>query len=220
MELMLPNKSLKARTDTTPYNGHTSLYIAGFVGGLAILIITAIMASSGKATGWEYTWFMAVNGWGDGLYRVMVIITFFGSMLGAAAAVAAAFFLRFYRLAWRLALTIFGAYGVAYFAKEFIDRHRPEQLFTGEHVRILETGMGFPSGHATAITVIALSILPYVPWKLRWILPIIIAAVALSRLYLGVHVPLDVVGGVALGTAAVSFVRILPQSLRVWLRID
>jgi len=88
------------------------------------------------------------------------------------------------------------------------------------HTRAIETGMGFPSGHATVITVIMLSLIPYLRNKWRWFPPLAIVLVCLSRLYLGVHFPLDIVGGVALGTAAVAFVRILPQSLRVLLRVD
>jgi membrane-associated phospholipid phosphatase len=80
--------------------------------------------------------------------------------------------------------------------------------------------MGFPSWHAAAITVIMLTLLPYLRGKWRLAVPLLIAAVCISRLYLGVHIPLDIVGGVALGTAIVASIRILPQHIRVLLRID
>lgn len=209
-----------AKQDTTPYKGHFRLYVIGFVLALVTFGVAAYAAYQGRATGWESTWFHAVNGWPDGWYHFMVIVTFFGSTLWAPFPVLIAFLLRFYRLAWRLALSILTAYGFAAIMKHLIDRERPLGLFQDVHARIAETGMGFPSGHATLITVVTLTLLPYMPWKWRWTIPLAIILVALSRLYLGVHVPLDVIGGVALGTGVVAFVRIMPQPLRVLLRID
>ena len=67
---------------------------------------------------------------------------------------------------------------------------------------IEQSGYGFPSGHATN----AVSLWGYigVVWhKLgRWVWPLLLAvmvAEAFSRLYLGVHYPLDTVGGLILG---------------------
>lgn len=87
-------------------------------------------------------------------------------------------------------------------------------------VRLAETSLGFPSIHATLVTAVALTVMPYVSWFWRIALTCIIIAVCLSRVYAGVHLPLDVMAGVALGTAAVALVRLTPQSLRVLLRID
>lgn len=209
-----------ARQDTTPYKGHFKLYVVGLVIAVLVFGISAYLAHKGMAMGWESTWFHHVNGWSESWYRFMVVMTFFGSTLWAPMAVFIALALRFYRLAWRLALSILGAYSIVFVAKHFIGRDRPVALFQDAHVRIAETGMGFPSGHATLITVVTLTLLPYLPWKWRWIVPLAIILVSLSRLYLGVHIPLDIIGGVALGTLVVALVRIMPQPLRVLLRID
>ena len=210
----------EARHDTTPYKGHFGLYVGGFIAAIILFGLTAWIAAQGRAMGWEVSVFHAINGWSDGWYRLMVIVTFFGSTLWAPIAVGLALVARFYRLAWRMALSILGAYSIVFFAKHIIERERPLGLFQDVHARIAETGMGFPSGHATLATVITLTLLPYLPWKWRWIVPLVIGLVCLSRLYLGVHVPLDLIGGVAVGTAVVAFVRIMPQPLRVLLRID
>lgn len=211
---------MTARTDTTPYKGHVALYMTGFVVALIVFVVTTILALNGTATGWEYTWFMAINSWSEDLYRPMKAITFLGSIWMAAATVIVAFFVRFYRLAWRLAFSILTAYGLVTLAKFCIGRERPVELLGSVSERAVEFGMGFPSAHAAIITVIVLTLVPYLRWRWRWLVPLLIGAVAVSRLYLGVHAPLDVIGGVALGTAIVAAIRILPQPLRVALRID
>ena len=201
--------------------GRNALYIASFCLALLVFAAAAFLAAKGKPTGWEYSWFRSINGWSEGWYHFFTVVTFFGSTLGALLSVIVVFATRAYRLAWRLALTIIGAYGIALVAKHVIGRARPVELLTGVHARAVETGMGFPSGHATVSTVIAFTLWPYLPKKLRYaIVPLFIGLVCLSRLYLGVHFPLDVVGGIAVGIGAVSFIRILPQAFRKRIRIS
>ena len=65
-------------------------------------------------------------------------------------------------------------------------------------------GAGFPSGHAQAAT--TFWGMAAVSAKRRWftlIAAFVIAAVALSRLYLGVHLPVDVIGGILIGMLVV-----------------
>ncbi len=179
------------------------------------------LALNGKPLSWEYTIFMSINGWGDGWYRLFAVITFFGSMLMAMLSVVALYLTGIYRLALRLAFVSLGAYAVAFLAKHFIERARPVELFSGVHTRVVETGMGYPSGHATFITVLVLTLLPYIPKPLRWIAIIAaIGLVCLSRLYLGVHLPLDLLGGIAIGAGAVAFIHILPKKVQRMLRIN
>lgn len=191
-----------------------------FAVAVCIFGVSVYFSRQGNVFGWELSLFTAINVWPEGLYRFMFIMTFFGSTTMALLIVLLAFAFRMYRLALRLSLTILGAYGIVAFAKHFVGRDRPIGLVEDAHVRIAETGMGFPSGHATLITIIMLSILPYIPKRWRWVLPVPIVLVCLSRLYLGVHLPLDIVGGLALGTAAVAFTWILPRPLKEWLRIS
>lgn len=211
---------MAAKTDTTPYKGHVALYLTGLIAAVLVFIAATVLAGKGTATGWEYSWFMTINEWPERWYYPMVIITALGSGWMAAASIVVAFFARFYRLAWRLALSIMTAVVIVAAAKHFVDRERPEGLFDSLHERAVELGMGFPSWHATAITVIMLTLLPYLHGKWRLLVPLLIVAVSLSRLYLGVHIPLDIIGGMALGTAIVASIRILPQHIRVLLRID
>jgi membrane-associated phospholipid phosphatase len=211
---------MAAKTDTTPYKGHFKLYLTGLILSLLVFAVGAFWANSGKPMDWEENLFLSVNGWPEALYKPMMILAFMGGGWFAATAVATAFATQFYRLAARLAISILAGYGLTAICKHLIDRARPDAIVGDAISRATEAGMGYPSTHAAIITIILLTLLPYLKWRWRWIVPVGIAAVCLSRLYLGPHLPLDVVGGVALGTAIVAFVRVLPQPLRVALRID
>jgi undecaprenyl-diphosphatase len=79
-------------------------------------------------------------------------------------------------------------------------------------------GSSFPSGHAATAFAGAV-ILTMLVRRAVPLLFVLAALVAFSRVYVGVHYPLDVVGGAAVGAAvAVMFlygVRALPRPLRV-----
>lgn len=207
--------------ESPSYSGRYRLYAAALAVALLVFGFTTYLALRGSPLGWEVSMLAAINGWSEGWYRFFTIATFFGSTWMALVVVAGTFLARLYRMAWCLALTIIGAYGVAFLAKHFIERERPFEILTTIHARVAETGMGFPSGHATLSTVIALTVWPYLPKRWRYVLvPVFIGLVCLSRLYLGVHFPLDIIGGIAIGVGAVSFLHILPPAWRSFLRIQ
>jgi undecaprenyl-diphosphatase len=80
--------------------------------------------------------------------------------------------------------------------------------------------MGFPSGHTMMITVAVLSLWPYLPRRWRWFFLLLIPLMGLSRIYLGVHAPLDVIGGFAVGAVVVGAMRSLPVFIRKFFRLD
>jgi membrane-associated phospholipid phosphatase len=210
-----------SKTDTAPYHGHNALYIGAFIVAVLLFGATAAMAYHHGIASWELSLFHSINNWPNSLRTFFLGCTLFPeSMWTAAVAVVLAFVFRMYRLSWRLAVAFIGGYGFAFIAKHVIGRGRPFEMFHDVHQRASESGMGYPSGHTMMITILMLAILPYVPGKWRWLLPIPVVLMALSRVYLGVHYPLDVVGGFAVGLGVISFIRILPQPLKVFLRLD
>lgn len=77
-----------------------------------------------------------------------------------------------------------------------------------------ESTFSFPSGHAMGSMTLAMTVV-LLAWHTRWRWPAVIAAglfvllVGLSRIYLGVHYPSDIIGGWAAGMAWVVGVYLL-----------
>jgi undecaprenyl-diphosphatase len=65
------------------------------------------------------------------------------------------------------------------------------------------------SGHIAVVTSLALVAWPWLPRWGRWAAGLAVAAVFLTRMYVGAHLPLDMVGGAALGVTVGALVRLL-----------
>ena len=94
------------------------------------------------------------------------------------------------------------AWGLAKAIKVFFDRPRPGVLFDDAYLHgDVVTGLGYLSGHAAIAATLATVAGPWLPRRLRqlaWGLALLVGA---SRIYVGAHLPLDVLGGYALGWA-------------------
>jgi membrane-associated phospholipid phosphatase len=103
------------------------------------------------------------------------------------------------------ALTVLLAAAVAWrldnVLKAIIDRPRPPGLVDDLVVREAATGFGFPSGHTTMAFALAAALHPTLPARWRWAAWALATLTGVSRMYVGVHWPMDLVGGAALGTA-------------------
>lgn len=76
---------------------------------------------------------------------------------------------------------------------------RPVNLFNNVHPLFLETGYGFPSGHATFFSALAVAIF-LKHKKAGYIFMVFAFLIGIARIVSGVHSPLDIFGGFVLGS--------------------
>jgi len=84
--------------------------------------------------------------------------------------------------------------------KTRIGRGRPADVLEGANVRgHAQTGLGYPSGHAAVAATLASITMP-APAAVQQVAAVAFGGViGGTRMYVGAHLPLDVVGGVAIG---------------------
>jgi len=178
--------------------------------GLAILLACTATVRPHEVGVLEADQFRLVNDLPDALYPAFWLVMQAGNVLavGVASVVVAA--TRRFWLAANLAITGVGVWLAARWIKHEVGRERPADLLDGVHLRgPHDNGLGFVSGHAAVAVAIATLIVPYLGRRLRWIAVLVAALVCGSRLYVGAHLPFDVIGGAALGWAAGSLVHLL-----------
>lgn len=76
-----------------------------------------------------------------------------------------------------------------------------------------ESDKSFPSGHTTAAFEIALSFFLTLNKKYSWIFPVVAVFTGFSRIYLMVHFPTDVIGGVIVGVIAGLLAYIIASAI-------
>ena len=94
--------------------------------------------------------------------------------------------------------------------KELVARGRPDALGLAPHLPVAaELGHGYVSGHAAVAFALAGAISAHLrrPWS--GLLFALASTVALARVYVGVHLPLDVVGGAACGLLIGELARVV-----------
>jgi membrane-associated phospholipid phosphatase len=141
------------------------------------------------------------------LNQAMIILSYGGTLIWAISAVLLGLV---FRGRWPGVFQVTLAIGLAalladFAAKPVVARHRPFVSYTGFELMAKPQRSGsFPSTHAAGAFAGAFALSRVFP-EMRAAVWIMAALVAFARVYVGVHYPLDAIGGVVIGLAAAAF---------------
>ncbi len=174
--------------------------------GLVVFVASAIAAGGQQLSSAEGFVFETIYGLPDGLTPLFLAITQLGSEWMVLVLALVAVTDKIKGLAFKVVVNGVATFIAVEYAKIMIARPRPFVLQDFVESREpLVAGYGFPSGHTAMATVLGFTLLPYLPRRFRPIVPVLVVLVGLSRIYMGVHAPLDIIGGLAIGLVIASF---------------
>lgn len=186
---------------------HTDLVRVGL--GLAVLGVGFLLTQQGELSAVERDAFRLLNDLPGIVLPAVWAVMQLGNVVAVPAVAAVAALFRRFRAARDLLAAGLLAYVAADVVKSVVGRERPGGLPVGAVLHEGPIGgIGFVSGHSAVAAALATAIAPYlsrrgrrVVWALAW-------SVALARVYVGAHLPLDILGGLALGWAIGSAVHL------------
>ncbi len=176
---------------------------------ICVVLILSFYVHFAKYTSWESNFFQRFYDMPLAWKSIMQVITMSGSILMVMLVVAGLYTRQKIKLARFVTVLALATFGITELLKILVARPRP---FNGLNDVIsregIVAGMGYPSGHTAIVTAIGLSLSFLLPKNIRWLVFVWIGLVGISRMYLGVHAPLDIVGGILLGTIVFLIAKI------------
>jgi undecaprenyl-diphosphatase len=177
--------------------------------GALVLVVTAALASHG-VWAWEVTIFRALNDLPDAIRLFVWVFNQYGVFITIPVLALVALLAHQRRLALALAISGVGVYVLARVVKLSVERGRPDDLLDAVNGRevFAADSLGYPSGHAAVAAALTVVVAAYL--GRRWAIAAICLAaiVPLCRMYIGAHLPLDLIGGAALGITAAAAVNL------------
>ncbi len=179
--------------------------------GGVVLAATSVAARRGVSRG-ELDCFEAVYRWPGALEPALWLPMQLGTALApVVVAPVIAVVTRDWRPAVGAATAGLAGWWAAKGVKEVVGRGRPGAHVDGFVARwgTPRDGTGFPSGHVTVAVALAASVSPDLAPVGRAVVWGVAATVGLARVQVGAHLPLDVVGGAALGLGLAGLGRLI-----------
>lgn len=176
----------------------------------AVLVTSAVLVHRDRVAVEETDVFRLLNDLPAWLFPAVWPVMQLGNIVAVPVAAAAVAACRRYRLAVEILFAGAGVWLLAKVVKDLVVRGRPATLLPEVHIRgAAALGGGYLSGHAAVAFATATLVSPYVSRGLRRVVWALAITVCVGRVYVGAHLPLDVVGGAALGWGAASLAHLV-----------
>lgn len=176
---------------------------------LAFVAVSTVAMAAPVSTV-ERTVFSVVNQLPPGMGRILLPVMQGGTLLAAPLIAVVASVRRHHVLALQLLVAGPAAWLVARGLKILVQRPRPPALLGDVVVRGGPfPGLGYPSGHAAVAAAVAAVLAAELPARWGPVAWGVAVLVCLGRMYVGAHLPLDVIGGALLGVAVGRAARAL-----------
>ena len=183
--------------------------------GAVALLGTALAVRRDRVSLGEARVFRSINGLPDALHPPAWALMQLGTLGAAPAAAGAAWLAGDPELAGQLLASGVGTWALSKLVKQTVRRPRPAALLAGTRCRGREAaGLGYLSGHAGVAIALGAAALPHRGPPGRALTVIAIPVVGLTRVYVGAHLPLDIVGGAALGLSVEALVSLVKSGDR------
>jgi membrane-associated phospholipid phosphatase len=181
------------------------------VAGLATALVLSLIRIEHISDA-ERDVFDAINHLSNAIRTPTEAVMMLGTLIAVPIVAIVALAFRRVRLATVLLAAGCLAYAIARVSKLFIRAGRPLEVLPNSDVIVrgaAALGLGFPSGHSAVSAALAFGALPYLPRPWRYVALSVPVVVGIARVYVGAHLPLDILGGWGIGIAAAFAVHLL-----------
>ncbi len=170
------------------------------IGGLVVLVTASVAVHAAHPTVVEINLFRLINELPDPAGAPLLGVMQLGALVAVPILAAGVLIMGRRRLALVVAVTGCGAWGAAKLIQYLVDEDPPQLRLS--HVVLRDAshpGLAFPASHVAIVAALATVAAPYVRRSTGRLIWLVVALVAVARIYVGLHLPMDVVGGLALG---------------------